>query len=124
LPATDPGLARIAAIKMVSETFIPLTPSDPARRTAASQANERGIRSLLLLAILLGALAFGFSGCSSRPFMTQQEEQANRERQSIERPARGIDEETSIIERAGQVAVVLLIVGVLVAGILVPILLI
>ena len=84
------------------------------------------IRSLLLILAFLGTFAAGFTavGCSTRPMMTQQEEQANRERQSIERPARGIDDEESVFEKAGKVAVILLIVGVTIAGILVPILLI
>jgi hypothetical protein len=56
--------------------------------------------------------------------MTRQEEQANRERQSIERPARAIDEEASFTDRVGQVVVVIVIVGVTIAGILLPILLI
>lgn len=84
------------------------------------------IRSLLLILTLLGTFAMGATtmGCSTRPFMTPQEEQANRERGTIERPAQSVSEEESMFEKAGKVAVVLLIVGVTIAGILVPILLI
>lgn len=83
-------------------------------------------RSLLLVLVFFGTLVFGFgtTGCSSRPRMTQQEEQANRERQSIERPAQAIGEETSMSDRMGQVGVVLLVVGITLAGIILPILLI
>jgi hypothetical protein len=80
-----------------------------------------------LLAILtLWSLASGpiAMGCSSRPMMTRQEAQANRERESIERPARPLSEEEGVLDTAGKVAVVLLIVGVTVVGILLPILLI
>ncbi len=83
-------------------------------------------RSLFLVLILFGTLAgpLATTGCSTRPVMTRQEEQANRERQSIERPARSIDEESSFTDRIGQVVVVIVIVGVTIAGILVPLLLI
>jgi len=86
----------------------------------------RLIRALLLLLTLLGTFAMGATtmGCSTRPMMTPQEEQANRERGTIERPARSVSEEESMFEKAGKVAVVLLIVGVTIAGILVPLLLI
>jgi hypothetical protein len=83
-------------------------------------------RTWLIVLALLGAFACGssISGCSTRPMMTQEEQQANRERESIERPARPIDEETSLADRIGQVGVVILVVGITLAGILVPILLI
>jgi hypothetical protein len=82
-------------------------------------------RSLFLVLTLFGALTCGFTitGCSTRPAMTPQEQQANRERESIERPARPIEDESTFTDRIGQVGVVLLIVGVTLAGILVPILL-
>jgi hypothetical protein len=84
------------------------------------------IRSLLLILTLSGTFAMGATtmGCSARPMMTPQEEQANRERGTIERPARSVSEEEGLLTTAGKVAVVLLIVGVTIAGILVPILLI
>jgi hypothetical protein len=83
-------------------------------------------RLLVLTFVLFGTIAGSLTttGCSTRPGMTRQEEQANRERQSIERPARAIDDEASFTDRVGQVVVVIVIVGVTIAGILLPILLI
>jgi hypothetical protein len=84
------------------------------------------IRPLLLILTLFGSFACGFTavGCSTMPMMTQEERQANRERESIERPARPLSEEESFFDDVGKVAVVLLIVGITVAGVLVPLLLI
>jgi len=83
-------------------------------------------RSLLLALTFVGVLMCGFTvaGCSTRPMMTPQEQQAQRERESIERPARPIGDETSFSDRMGQIGVVILVVGIAIAGILVPILLI
>jgi hypothetical protein len=83
-------------------------------------------RSFLLILMLFGTVTLGFtaSGCSTRPMMTPQEQQANRERDSIERPAHAIDDETSVSDRMGQVGVVILVVGITLAGIILPILLI
>jgi hypothetical protein len=82
-------------------------------------------RPFLFAIAFLGAVGFGgpLIGCSGQPLMTQEERQANEERQSIERPARGINEETSIMNHIGQVGVVLLVVGITLAGILIPVLL-
>lgn len=80
---------------------------------------------LVAVALLLGAGTFATAGsaCSTRPSMTPQERQAYEERQSIERPARGLEEETSLADRIGQVGVVILVVGITLAGIMLPILL-
>lgn len=82
-------------------------------------------RSSFLVFILLGVLTCGvtLTGCSARPAMTPQEEQANRERGGIERPARALSEEDSFSDQLGKIGVVILVVGITLAGIIVPIIL-
>ena len=78
----------------------------------------RAWQLLWVVVVLCGTLLFG-SACASRqpeprPFGTPQ---------SIERPASSLEEETSAADRAGEIAVVLLVVVVTIAGIVVPIIL-
>lgn len=82
-------------------------------------------RPWLLVLAFIGALSFtsGLVGCSARPSMTQQERQAHDERQSIERPARDVNEESSLTDHLGQIGVVILVITITVAGILLPVLL-
>jgi hypothetical protein len=82
-------------------------------------------RLWLVTLAILGAVSLevGLAGCSTQPSMTRQERQAQQERESIERPAQPLSEESSIVDKVGQVGVVILIVGITLAGILLPILL-
>lgn len=83
------------------------------------------IRPWMLVVAFVGALSLtsGVVGCSTRPSMTQQERQAHDERQSIERPARDVNEESSLMDHLGQAGVVILVISITVAGILLPVLL-
>lgn len=71
-----------------------------------------------LVVLLWGTLAFA-PGCATR----QPEPKPFRTPQSIERPATSLSDETSTADRAGEIAVVLLVVAVTIAGIVVPIIL-
>jgi len=78
----------------------------------------RGWHWVWMVVLLWGALVFA-PGCASRqpapkPFQTPQ---------SIERPAKALDDESSASDRAGEIAVVLLVVAITIAGIVVPIIL-
>ncbi|MCK6555537.1 hypothetical protein L6Q96_13310 [Candidatus Binatia bacterium] len=68
--------------------------------------------------LLWGALMFA-PACASR----QPEPKPFRTPQSIERPAKSLTDESSTADRAGEIAVVILVVAVTVAGIVVPIIL-
>lgn len=75
-------------------------------------------QSILRLVVLCIMLS-GTVGCAARqPHPASVEESAG-----IERPAHPLEEEETFWDRAGEVGIVLLIVGITVAGILLPILL-
>ena len=101
--------------------------STPFSSTFLAEGNEmvrldamippRYVFSLVVL-VLCGNLALA-SGCATRqryPTTAETEE-------SIERPARSLDEEETLADRIGQVGVVILVVGITVGLILIPILL-
>ncbi|MBI3786457.1 MAG: hypothetical protein HY270_23965 [Deltaproteobacteria bacterium] len=73
---------------------------------------------LWLVMFAFVGLAVSTPGCGSR----QPERQVERPA-SIERPAKPLSEEESWSDRGGEILIVLLVVGIFVAGILVPILL-
>ena len=79
------------------------------------------IRQRILPMIVLLLLAFAIPACSSR----RQSAPAIYEPAggSIERPAKPLDEEKTTMERAEEIATVVLVVGIVVAGIVLPILL-
>lgn len=78
----------------------------------------RAWQMLWVIVLLWGTLLFA-PGCASR----QPEPKPFHTPQSIERPATSLEDETSPADRAGEIAVVLLVVAVTIAGIVVPIIL-
>ena len=78
----------------------------------------RGWQWVWMVLLVWGALAFA-PGCATR----QPEPKPFRTPQSIERPAKSLGDETSSADRAGEIAVVVLVVVVTIAGIVVPIIL-
>lgn len=78
----------------------------------------RGWQWAWMVVLLWGVLAFA-PGCASR----QPEPKPFRTPVSIERPAKSLEDETTTVDRAGEIAVVLLVVAVTIAGIVVPIIL-
>jgi hypothetical protein len=82
------------------------------------RAYHTPVRLTVLLLALCGALFLG-TGCASR----QRQPADIDDDRSIERPAVPMSEETDLVDRIGEVGVVLLVVGVAVGLILIPILL-
>ncbi len=78
---------------------------------------RRKWHSLVVIALLWFGVAM-FAGCSGSQHPTSYSSPTG-----IERPARPIEEEESIGDKAGHVGVVLLVVGSVLAGVLVPLLL-
>ena len=82
------------------------------------------MRVFMLLWALSGVL-FVSGGCAShqrQPTRVQQVDQVDDD-SSIERPAVPLGEETGLVDRIGEVGVVLLVVGIAIGLILIPILL-
>jgi hypothetical protein len=111
-----------------STPFSSTSPSSSQRReemqmtTAAGVARMRWVTPAIRLAILLLGLSgvlFVNGGCASR----QHEPVDVEEETSIERPAVPLSEEQGLADRIGEVGVVLLVVGITIALIVIPFLL-
>jgi hypothetical protein len=75
-------------------------------------------RPTIVVAALLAFLVAG-PGCASEPYVSAPDDEIT----SIERPARPLEEEETFSDKLGEVGVVVLAVGGVIAGMLAPLLL-
>jgi hypothetical protein len=94
--------------------------STPFSSTLCLLEGSMGMRALrvMVVCVMLCGSAPLVTGCAAR----QEEWHTTEEPASIERPASPLEEEKSLADRAGEVMVVILVVGITVGLILVPIL--